>query len=613
MNELFIEILTEEVPFLEHKNQRNAVMDFFAKTQELKGDLQVFSSRCRLVIVLKNFASEITIPSKKLKGPALTAPNIAIEGFLKKADAKREDLQEENGFFTFTTKEERKPLKNLLESHLLNEIFTAICSSFSKTMIWNEAKKPWIRPIKSIKISFNEEVLNFEYAGVKSSKFTGFDEKNQILDAKKRLEVISSSIAKIEAENGLKCVASGKLLEENSYLADFPLIKYSKFDPKYLQLPSKVLIQTLEKNQKYFLFQNSNGELSNIFAVCIDGNYNEETAKSIIEGNKRVLNARLEDALYYIKIDERETLKQHLEKTKKVAFHAKAGTVFERVEKMLEIASKIAPQNEDLKTAITLCKADLQTEMTQSFTELQGYIGAYYAKKEGYSTPICDAIASQYRLGVEEEPKGKPKLSLLLALIEKYEKITNLIKAGEIPTSSRDPFGIRRDALAIIKIIIEGELETHLEFTGELKSIILDRLKFYLKSFPQEAINPAMEFEFSCKEVSLLNLYKKIELLSKNISNIEQFYRISKILSTKEAQEFKGETLNINSLSGIKLELYEAIYKAKTLEEILLNAPLVDKFFEGNLVIESSNPQSTKSNIAFLQSILNKLNTFIKI
>jgi glycyl-tRNA synthetase beta chain len=608
MNDLFIEILTEEVPFLEHKNQKNAVLDFFAKTFELKGDLEILSSRERLVIILKNFASEVIIPAKKLKGPALNAPQIAIDGFLKKTGAIREELKEENGFFTFTTKEEKKSLKNLLERELLSEIFNAICLSFSKTMIWNETKKPWIRPIKSIKTSLNNEILNFEYAGVKSSKFTQLEEKNQILDAKKRFEIISSSISKIEAENGLKCVASQKLLEENSYLANFPLIKHAKFDEKYLKLPAKVLIQTLEKNQKYFLFQNQNGELSNLFAICIDGNYDEATAQSITQGNKKVLNARLEDAFYYIKIDSRETLQQHLEKTKRLT-----SPVFERVQKMLEIASKISPKNEDLKTAIMLCKADLQTEMTQSFTELQGYIGAYYAKKEGYSVDICNAIESQYRLGVEEEPKNQPKLSLMLALIEKYVKITSLIKAGETPTSSRDPLGIRRDALAIIKIAIEGELDASLEFEDEVKSIILDRLKFYLKSFRKEVLSPVIQFEFAKNHISLLSVYKKIELLFQNEQNLDQFYRISKILSTKEAQKFQAKAVSKNSLNNTEMELFNSLEVAETLEEVLSNANLIDKFFEENLVIDASNLETTKNRLALLQKILDKLNKFILI
>jgi glycyl-tRNA synthetase beta subunit len=362
-----------------------------------------------------------------------------------------------------------------------------------------------------------------------------------------------------------------------------------------------VLIQTLEKNQKYFLFKTKNNVLSNLFAVCIEGNYTEEIAKNIIQGNKKVLNARLEDAIYYIKIDRKHSLLQHLEKTKKVIFNIKAGSVFERVERMQELASKLAPQNTELQTAILLCKADLQTELTQSFPELQGYIGAYYASLEGYSKEICDAIASQYSLGTEENPKGKPELSLFLALVEKYEKVESLTKAGEIPTSSRDPFGIRRDALAIIKIIIEGGLEAKIKFSPLLHIIILDRLKIYLKSFPEDVINEVIN-----KNFSILEKYNKIKLLSQNLESFHQFKRVAKIIHSKEAESFKTVNVDESLLNDEEKILYEKFAEIKTLEEALQNAGLIDKFFQNQMVIDSSNVVISQNRIALLRFIYAK-------
>jgi glycyl-tRNA synthetase beta chain len=614
MTQLIIEILTEEVPFEEQKNQKDAVLKFFSQKQELKGNLEVFNSRLRLVIILSNCEEKLIIPAKTLKGPSVSAPQVAIDGFLSKTGAKMQELKEENGFLTFTTKEEVQDVKILLETSILEEFFNFVSSSFSQTMMWNDTKKKWIRPIKEIKTSFNGNVLNFEFAGIKAQKFESLHLESEVLKAEERFEIIKNGILKVENQHNIKCLSSEKLLWENCFLSSLPNVRYGIFDEKYLKLPEKVLIQTLEKNQKYFLFRDGNGGLSNIFAICINGNYTEEVIATIIEGNKKVLNARLEDALYYIKIDARETLLEHLEKTKKVTFHTKVGTVFERIPKMLAIAEKIDAKNEDLKTAIKLCKADLQTEMTQSFTELQGYIGAFYAKNEGYSNEICDAILNQYKLGGEEEAKGRHDLSLKLALIEKYEKIVSLVKAGEIPTSSRDPFGIRKDALALIKIIVEGGLEVALYFEKSVKSIVLDRLKFYLKTFQNEAVMPVLNFDFNEKseeEISILQIYKKVSFLNENLTKLNQFQRIVNILSSKDALPFKGKNLEETSLMGLEKDLFTQFKNAKNLEEMLNLSHLIDDFFEGNLVIDFANQEISKRRVALLEFVHSKINLYL--
>jgi glycyl-tRNA synthetase beta chain len=611
MSELFIEIITEEVPFIEQARQRDAVASFFAKTQELSGTLEVLCSRERLVIKLVDFAREVVVPSKYFKGPSLNAGEDALRGFLKKVNASKQELKEENGFYTFTSKEEKKDLKLLLEGGLILDLFNKIRESFSKTMRWNGSNKLWIRPIKSILTSINGDLIDFEYAGVKSSIFQTRIYSDCILNQNERLAKIKAEVKQIEEAENIFCVAKERLFEENSYLANLPCIKYSYFDEKYLNLPEKVLIQTLESNQKYFLFKNKDGSLSNLFAVCIDGKFNEEVYSQIIEGNKKVLHSRLEDAVYYVKIDRRESLLSHLEKTKKVAFHKDAGTIFDRVERMLEIARKLDPENKDLVLAIRLSKADLQTEMTQSFTELQGYIGAYYAHLEGYSTEICKAIELQYKLGVDEEPKGKDYLSLMLALIEKYEKIDTLLKAGELPTSSRDPFGIRRDALAIVKIIIQGCIDVKFTFKGVFESIILDRLSFYLKDFDREIITGVINFEKQKGEISILQIFHKASLLMQNKTNFAELIRVYKILQSKDAQTLKGFTLKRELLTKSEVELMDKFTEAKNLEDILSLSTLIDSFFVSTLVIDASNLELSQNRVALLEFVLKKVESFI--
>ncbi len=611
MSELFIEIITEEVPFVEQARERDAVSIFFAKTPELSGKLEVLSSRERLVIKLVDFVREVVVPSKYFKGPSLNAGDDAVRGFLKKVNASKQELKEESGFYTFTSKEEKKDLKLLLESGLLLDLFDKIRESFTKTMRWNSSNKFWIRPIKSILTSINGDLIDFEYAGVKSSIFQTRIDSDCILNQNERLAKIKTEVKQIEEAKNIISVARERLFEENSYLANLPCVRYSYFDEKYLNLPEKVLIQTLESNQKYFLFKNKDGTLSNIFAVCIDGKFKEEIYSQILDGNKKVLHSRLEDAVYYVKIDRRESLLSHLEKTKKVAFHRDAGTIFERVERMLELARKLDAGNKDLELAIRLSKADLQTEMTQSFAELQGYIGSYYANLEGYSPAICKAIELQYKLGVDEEVEGKDYLSLMLALIEKYEKIDTLLKAGELPTSSRDPFGIRRDALAIVKIIIKGELDVAPLFGGAFKGIILDRLSFYLKDCDKEITTSVINFEKQKERLSVLQIFKTTSLLMQNKKNFAELGRVYKILQSKEAQTLKGVKLKEELLNKAESELIDKFSKAKSLENILSLAPSIDSFFVSTLVIDASNLELSQNRVALLEFVLNKVESFV--
>ena len=626
--EMLIEIITEEVPFLEHKKQSEAMLKFFAGRPELKGDLQVFSSPKILVIFLSGFQKEIIIPASKLKAPS--APQ-AMEGFLKKHNVGLKDLVKEGEALFLEIKEAKKPLKEMLEGGLLKELFEAICVNFSKTMVWNSTKKSWIRPIIAIKTNFNGELLKFEYAGVAASKSMGFEELTKnlkaekiILQASERLHKIKTEITSFAIANGLKCVAGEKLFEENAYITSYPAVQFGEFEGKYLSLPEKVLILTLEKNQKYFLFkEEKTGKLKNVFAVCINGDFSEKTASEILNGNKKVLVARLEDAMYYMKLDLQENLLKHALKLEKVSFHKNAGSVFERVGRMQALAADLAKNNtglssilRDLQTAISLCKADLQTEMTQSFPELQGYIGGFYALREGYSKEISDAITSQYRLGLEETPVQSPKLSLYLALIEKMEKITTLLKAGEMPTSSRDPFGIRRDALAIIKIIIEGELDLNLNLPSDLKEVLLERFKFYCKGFQFLSILEGIKDDM---QVNFLQVFNKIKFLEEFKSELGQYERVQNILNSKPAMDFieknkielSVEQVNDKILTEKEakiLEEFKAVYK---LEDFLSKANLIEGFFKDFMIIDEKNKEVTRNRLMILNTIDVKMRTFL--
>lgn len=633
MRQLFVEILTEEVPFLEHQSQSSAVKSFFEENKDIiKSEPIVLSSPTRLVIIANDLNTEITFAEKRHKGPSVDSKQEAVEGFLKKLNIKKEDLKIEGGFYIFYEPQKIVLFEDILKQKILESLFDRIKLGYTKTMFWNSSKKSWIRPVKNLLIMFNQRVIDFEYAGLNSCSSTIINnvlvsvenyedylallsKYDIVLEAEKRLGIIQKSIKKLEEENNITCISSLKLMQENSFLAESPTIFLAKFSTKYLNLPPRVLIESLEKNQKYFLFKNAQGELCEFFAICINGN-NYKNVNSIIEGNKTVLNARLEDALYYIKIDLRKSLFEHLEDLKNVSFHQNAGSVYLRIERMENLLAELKPQIEpdlieDLKIAVKLCKADLTTELVQSFPALQGYIGSFYAQKQGIKKDIAQAIERHYVIGIEgHEVASSSKLSLYLALIEKIEKIETLLKAGEKPTSSRDPFGIRRDCLAVIKIAIEGELDLGLQFSETAKEIIFDRLDFYFKNIDKSIKEIVLNNERHSKTIVFKKIKNRIFFLNQFKNEVAQFKRVENILNSKEAIPFKGYKINNQLLTELENDIVKDFSKVSSLEGLLKAGSKIETFFKNCMIIDEAQVEVSKNRIAILTLMLEVFNKY---
>lgn len=638
MAELLIEILTEEVPFNEHKNQTEASKKFFLEKKIGDGEPQIFSTPNRLVIIQENIPLYTLVPSKKYKGPSIFASSSAVEGFLNRLNITKDALTSENNFYIYEAHEHLIETASFLPKILL-QLLDDIAHSFTKTMKWNASEKRWIRPILNIMAIFEEKPVECMYAGVTSCSQTFIKEKAYaisnfidyknvlergeiILDAARRKNIIEESIKRIEEEYNLQCLSPPRLFMENVYLSEYPKLNLSQFDKKYLDLPSKVLIESLQKNQKYFLFEEktrNDGKsniLSSFFAVCINGNFPSKIERNILEGNKKVLNARLEDAFYYIKIDSALTLKNQVERLKKVDFHKACGSVYDRIPRMLAILDRLK-QNmkedliEDLRTAITFCKADLTTEMIQNFPELQGYIGAFYARKEGVKEEIAIAIENHYSLGSASIVQGTPQLSLFLALIEKYEKVITLLNADEIPTSSRDPYAIRKEILCIARIIIGGKISISLPFTGSFKEILLDRLAVYLKEPELKRLLP--EKETNSKEFSIMDITDKVNLIKELRPQLLNYKRINNILNSSEAAPFRGGEIDFELLTSSEKEFLEQFPYSLTLEEYAEKSIILESFFLNHLVINPSLPDISKNRMAILENIANNLSQFINL
>lgn len=592
MAELIIKIITEEVPFSEHKNQKNAAINFF---KEHGFVANAHSSACTFYIQIQNFPSEFKEEAKVIKGPKEGVEETILAAFAKRCNANLNEIEIQNGFYTYKTQEKIIKAKDLI-INLLPNLFNKIASGFSKSLFWNGTKQKWIRPIIAISIEYAGEILPFEYAGIKSSFAQNAEEVNEEI----RIDVIKKGIKAIEESQNVACISSEKLINENAFIASFPSVHFAHFDSKYLKLPEKVVILSLEKNQKYFLFKTANGQLSNIFGVCINGKYSQEIINSILEGNKKVLSARLEDAIYYVKIDTQIPLLKHFEKLKKVVFHKNAGSVFARIQRMQEVAKNHNITSPLLEKAILFCKADLQTEMVQSFTELQGYIAGYYATLEGMEKDICDAISHHYEAGFNEEIPFS-NLTYQLSFVEKYEKIESLLLAGEEPTSSRDPFGIRKDALALLKILTHPFMNFEISPSKKFKTILIERLQFLIKNRDDFAVNAILKNLAKSDKFSVVKIFAEINFLEQNKASILEYKRVFNILSQIKISPVLEKT----SLDEFEIEILEIFSSMLSVEKILNNATKINDFFAKYLIIDESNQVQTSNRLYILNTIYN--------
>jgi glycyl-tRNA synthetase beta chain len=326
----------------------------------------------------------------------------------------------------------------------------------------------------------------------------------------KRRDAIIRQLKATTAEEGLNMIEDEALLVEVTALVERPTVLMGKFDAKFLNVPQECLILTMKANQKYFPLLDENGRLSHKFLIV--SNVRPPDAGQIITGNERVLRSRLADAKFFFDQDRKKTLASRVEGLRRVVYHHKLGTQAERVERIWALAQAIGLQlggNElaaQAGEAAMLCKADLLTDMVGEFPELQGIMGRYYAKHDGLSGDVADAIEDHYkpRFAGDELPRNLTGISVALA--DKLETLVGMFSIGQIPTGDKDPFALRRHALGVIRILIEQEVPLPLDTllreaesvfnrrindTSEtLNRFIYERLRHYfsIESFDEQAL-----------------------------------------------------------------------------------------------------------------------------
>ena len=500
--------------------------DFFEKKNISFSKNLTFSTPNRLLILFEGIKPEIKQKEEEVRGPKIDAPEKALDGFLRSNNFQKKDLyQKENdkGTFYFV----KKSAKTIKISDLLNENIPSILDgiSWKKSMKWGNFQLYWARPLKSILAIFNNKNLLFKYHHLQSSNLTFVDKdfedkkksfnnfklykdyfkKSQIvIDQNKRKNFIELELLKKSKRKNLTIEISDKLLNEVTDLVNKPNILTCKFDDKFLQIPKEILITTMQFHQKYFHTFDNKGNITNNFLVVANNKDNKGFIKS---GNERVVNARLSDAQFFWEKNKSNNLVKQVSKLKLINYFKGLGTYFDKIQRMRKLGGMISDEllisKEKVEISATICKVDLLSDIVGEFPELQGIMGSYFAEFQGFDKEISLAIREQYLPTGINSKTPKKLFSIALSLTDKLDTLVGFFGIDQKPTSSKDPFALRRLALGVIRLLLENKKEFKLKdlinyssnlyqeqgfdlsnktLHKDLTNFLMERLKNYMKA-----------------------------------------------------------------------------------------------------------------------------------
>lgn len=489
MADFLLELRCEEIPARMQGAAREELQILFRRQlQEVGVELglpvTVWSTPRRLALIARGLPLATEAVSEEAKGPPEGAPDAAIDGFCKKAGVTRDqlELRDVKGRMTYfaVVNTPGRPMADVLAAAI-----PAIIRDFSwpKSMRWGAASIAteslrWVRPLSGIVALLDGEVVPCDVDGIAAGRETyghrfhsagvitidGADDyasklraAHVIVDHQERQNLIREGAAKVAAEAGLTLVADEGLVIENAGLTEWPVPLLGRFDEAFLDVPPEVIQLTARVNQKYFVCEDAQGRLANAF-VCT-ANIAPRDPAVVVDGNRKVLAARLSDARFFWEQDQKTSLAVHAEKLSRITFHEKLGTVADKVERVAKLARwlcEVGIVDGDpalAEQAARLCKADLVTEMVGEFPELQGLMGGYYAAKEGLAVEVAEAIRDHYKpVGQGDEVPTAP-VTVAVSLADKLDTLFSFFSIGELPTGSKDPFALRRAAIAVIRLI----------------------------------------------------------------------------------------------------------------------------------------------------------------
>ena len=593
MSEFFLELFSEEIPSRLQINARNELTQIFKKFFDdneiiVKGKINTYSTPNRLIVHINKISKDVIKKAEEIRGPNINAPEKALEGFLKSNKINKEKVfkkSTEKGIFYFYN----KPSQKIKTYDLLKESIASLLLkiSWKKSMKWGNHDLYWGRPLKSILALFDKKIIEFKLNHLHSSNktFTDkdledevksfndfksyikfFKQKGVTIDQDKRKEFIIKEINEATNQKKIHIKANEKLIVEITNIVEKPKILVCEFNKKFLEIPQEILIITMQHHQKYFPTFDSKNKITNNFIVVADC----KDKKGLVKlGNQNVVDARLADAEFFWNRNKSQNLVKQVSRLKQINYFKGLGSYFDKIQRVRKLSGIISDEllisKEKIEIASSICKVDLMSDLVGEFPELQGVMGGYFAREQGFDEEISLAVSEHYLpSGIDSKVPKKP-YSIALSLSDKIDSLVGFFGINLKPTSSKDPYALRRMAISLLRLIIENQKKIKLRdlinysinlykdqnysfdsklINDELGDFILDRLKNYLKE--KNIRSDIIECSTNSYGIDdLLKIFNKSLNLNKNIKKdfgldvIAIYKRSANILNSESKSKFE--------------------------------------------------------------------------
>jgi glycyl-tRNA synthetase beta chain len=651
------EIGTEEIPDWMILSALENLRLSFEKLEIPHESVRLDATPRRLVLRAEGLPARQPDSVERVLGPPKSAPPQAVAGFARKQGILIADLKVESTpkgeYYTYLKK---VPGRNIID--ILAEALPGLILGiyFPKTMYWTGKGGPrFIRPIRWIVALLGDSIIPFELAGVSSGNVTSGHRRlgspeiavtttnyerllaanGVVLSAEERRNRIRAGLS------GIRIKPDDKLLETLVYLTECPMPIQGSFDPQFLELPEEVLITVMRHHQRYFSVEDADGKLAPAFVAVM--NISRDPEGFVRRGNERVLRARFNDARFFWETDQKKKLADRKGDLANVTFQAKLGSYLAKTERMMQLAGELGGDAHAVRAA-ELSKIDLTTELVKEFTELQGVVGGLYARVQGETEPVWQAIYDHYKPESMEDAIPRHRTAQVVALADKLDTLRGCFGVGLIPTGSRDPFALRRAAQGVVRILIEGRFDLSLfDFLGEgettsgvektfdtagvrppcqgLRAFFAERVRYYFKDirgFAYDEINACMAA--SCGWGNLLNLEARLERVralraSPDFEPVAAaFKRIKNILDQASGAGFTALASGIDEAlleEGPESELYQEFRRTagQPIESAISRLrPRIDLFFD-KVLVNAPDPAVRQNRLTLLQTLLAEFST----
>ena len=673
---LAFEIGTEEIPAFDLagavKQLSTMVPSLLDDAAIPHGAVKIFSSPRRLIVIAEEIPEATEEKNEVFKGPSAKIafdaegnPTKAAQGFARGKGVDPSSLVVEDGYVYARTHTPSVNVASLLSS-VLNKIIHGL--SWSRSQRWGVQSEYFTRPVRWIVALFGNEVIDFTFAGLVAGRTTyghrflapgPFEvaDADSLVDVVRsasvipseaeREQVIREGVAKAEAETGFTAVLHPKTLVEVINLAEYPTVLVGTFDEEFLKVPEEIIVDAMLVHQRYFPLYDKDGKLTNRFIVVSNGD--PACAETIVDGNERVVRARLYDAKFFYDEDLKQPLESYVDHLGEVVFQEKLGTMLDKTNRIQRLADHLAEDAglagqdlSDVERAARLCKADLVTSAVVEFTSVQGVMGSYYAAASGETAQVAQAIEQHYRPRFAGDEAPDTVVGKIVAIADKLDTVCGLFAVGQGPTGSSDPFALRRSAIGIVAML-SGKDAVEVSLVAAIDAALASYAQQGIEFDTDAVRRDVIEFFITRTKVMMRDAGNSIDaidaVLSAGIQEpVELINRVSALEAARSEQPevFEdlatayarannlcdsklGTEVNEGLLSEVEQALVRAVCQAESnvasalennnyaaaLSELAALRKPIDLFFENTMVMDEDQ--------ALRENRLRLLNSFVAV